>query len=175
WVDQFQYAPNPPVIISQPAGLVTNAGATVQLAVTASGLGQLFYQWRRNQTNTVGVNSPVLTLVDVNRANNGLYSVVVTNVGGSAISSNAAVKVLVPQKFTSPLRLAGGRVMFLSGDADGGSLTSADLAGFTALVSTNLVDWTPLPNALSITNGLLLLQDVNQTNSPARFYRILEP
>ena len=75
---------------------------------------------------------------------------------------------------SAPVVLANGGVLFLSGDADGGSLTAADLSGFTALASTNLTDWVVLSNALSITNGLLMLQDSGQTNFPARFYRILE-
>lgn len=54
------------------------------------------------------------------------------------------------------------------------TLTAADLANFEAQVSTNLVNWVTLPNALSLANGMLQLQDIGSTNSRARFYRILE-
>jgi hypothetical protein len=174
WVDQFVYAPNPPVISVQPVDQTTNAGATVQFRVTASGFAPLTYQWRQNQSNNVGANSSVLTLNSVTRSNNGLYSVFISNAGGNTVSSNALLKVIVPQKFSNGALVANGSVLFFSSDADGGLLTSNDLAGFTAQASSNLVDWITLPGSLSITNGLLLLQDPNQTNYSSRFYRIIE-
>jgi hypothetical protein len=59
-------------------------------------------------------------------------------------------------------------------DADGGLISPTDLANFEAQASTNLLDWGTLTNALSLTNGTLLLQDLDQTNYPARYYRIIE-
>ncbi len=38
----------------------------------------------------------------------------------------------------------------------------------------NLVDWVTLPNALSLTNGMLQLQDSSQSNYNARYYRLVE-
>jgi hypothetical protein len=166
--------PLPPVISLQPVGQTTNAGAIVQFRVTAGGLEPFAYQWRRNESNHVGVNSSALNFTSVGRSNNGVYSVIVSNVGGSVVSSNAVLKVLVAQRFASPVLLANGAVVFVSSDADGGLLAPSDLSAFTALASTNLVDWLTLPGALSLTNGQLLLRDAAQTNHPARFYRILE-
>jgi hypothetical protein len=107
-------------------------------------------------------------------SNNGIYSVLVSNPGGTTLSSNATVKVLVAQKFAPGALLTNGSVIFLSGDSDGGLLTTDDLPGFTAQASSNLVNWVTLPNALSLTNGFLMLQDPAQSNYPARFYRINE-
>jgi len=41
-------------------------------------------------------------------------------------------------------------------------------------VSSNLVDWVTLPGTLTLTNGLLQLQDSYATDAPMRFYRIIE-
>jgi hypothetical protein len=82
--------------------------------------------------------------------------------------------VFVPQRFSTPVSLANGAVLFFSGDADGGTLSSTDLPNFTAEASSNLIDWIALPNVLSVTNGALLLQDPNQAGFSSRFYRILE-
>ena len=41
-------------------------------------------------------------------------------------------------------------------------------------MSSNLVDWVDLTNALSISNGALVLTDAAATNQPIRFYRLLE-
>jgi alpha-tubulin suppressor-like RCC1 family protein len=174
-IANLQIAPLvPPVITLQPMDRTTNAGATVQFTVTATGINPLTYRWQKNGTNSVGINSNVLTLASLTRSNNGSYSVAVSNIGGVTVSSNAILKVLVPQKFSSGALIANGSILFLSGDADGGLLTTNDVAAFTAQGSSNLVDWVNLPNTLSITNGLLLLSDPNQADFPARFYRIIE-
>jgi hypothetical protein len=36
------------------------------------------------------------------------------------------------------------------------------------------VDWVLLSNALIITNGQILMRDVNATNRPVRYYRIVK-
>jgi hypothetical protein len=174
WVDQFVYAPDLPIITAQPVDVITNAGAPVRFQVSATGILPLTYQWRQNGTNGVGGNSSALLLSSATRSNNGLYSVVVSNIGGAIVSSNALLKVIVPQQFSSGALIANGAVMFLAGDADGGVLTTNDLSAFTAQASSNLIDWVNLPNALSITNGLLLLDDPTQAGFPSRFYRIVE-
>ena len=65
-------------------------------------------------------------------------------------------------------------LQFSSTDANGGLLSPADVANFEVQASTNLVDWATLPNALSLTNGILQLQDSGQSNYNARYYRLLE-
>ena len=62
----------------------------------------------------------------------------------------------------------------VSKDADGGLLSSNDLNAFTAEASSNLLTWSMLSNALSLTNGMLLIKDPYQTNFPSRFYRLYE-
>jgi alpha-tubulin suppressor-like RCC1 family protein len=173
WLDQVVYSITPPVIGVQPLGFTTNVGAPAQLSVTASGLAPLTYQWIQNQTNFVGSGS-VLSFPAATRTNNGTYYINVSNGGGSTTSSNAIIKVVVPQKFSGVTTLNNGTVLFFSGDSDGGLLTTNDLSAFTAQASSNLFDWVTLPNALSITNGLLMLQDPAQTTFSSRFYRIIE-
>jgi len=56
----------------------------------------------------------------------------------------------------------------------GGILSAADLANLEVQVSTNLVDWATLPDALTLTNGAIQLQDTGATNQPMRFYRTIE-
>ena len=166
-------AVTPLTIVSQPSSLTTNLGASVVLTVTALGQAELNYQWWHNGA-PVGSNSPVLPLANIVRAQAGVYYVTVTNGTGSAISSNAIVKVLVPQILGKPTLLPNGSLQLTSTDVGGGTLTDADLANFEAQASTNLVNWVTLSNGLSLTNGMLQLQDSGQTNYPARYYRIIE-
>ncbi|MDR3456038.1 MAG: immunoglobulin domain-containing protein [Verrucomicrobiae bacterium] len=173
FVDQFAFVAGPPIITNQPNSVVVNAGANVTLSVAAVGAPQLKYQWWKDG-NAVGGNSPVLAMNNVSRANAGNYCVTVTNLAGSVTSSTAAVRVVAPQLLGSPQLLPDGSLQLIATDANGGTLTDADLPNFEAQASSDLVNWTTLPDALSLTNGRLQLQDTSRTNFTTRFYRIIE-
>jgi hypothetical protein len=70
--------------------------------------------------------------------------------------------------------LPDGSLLFNVFTANGNSLTLTDPASVTFEASSNLVDWIPLTNALTLTNGSALLADPNATNSAARFYRLMK-
>jgi photosystem II stability/assembly factor-like uncharacterized protein len=167
------YTP-PLAITSQPQGQVVMAGTNVNLFVGAVGLPPLSYQWKKNSANQPGATQPNYALSNVARVDAGTYSVVVSNSTGSVLSSNAVVRVLVPERLAAPVQLPGGGLQLLFADADGGALlTTNDIATFTVEASTNLVNWFPITNVLSVTNGMMLFKDTT-TNYPARFYRVLE-
>jgi subtilase family serine protease len=90
--------PSPPVIIMQPANQTAVAGTTVQFTVAALGSKPFFYQWSFNGTNNpiVGATNATLTLSDVQLTNAGIYAVVITNLFGSTLSSNATLTVNLP-------------------------------------------------------------------------------
>jgi hypothetical protein len=169
------YIYTPPLVINtQPQSQVVPAGTNIQLMVSAAGLPPLSYQWRKNGSNSVGATTATLSLSSVTRLEAGTYSVIVSNSIGSLPSSNAIIRVLVPERFAEPVLLPGNTVQLSFADADGGALiTTNDLPSFEVQVTTNLVNWTVLTNALSITNGTVLFQDTI-TNAPMRFYRVRE-
>ncbi|MDB6028590.1 MAG: regulator of chromosome condensation, partial [Verrucomicrobiales bacterium] len=68
----------PPSITTQPQGQTANQGTPVTLTVGATG-SLLSYQWRLNGTNVAGATASALTFGSVQSANEGTYSVVVTN------------------------------------------------------------------------------------------------
>jgi hypothetical protein len=174
WVDQFVYIPSPPTITSQPVSQTVFYGSNVTFSVSAVGIGPLTYQWLKNGTNAGLPAASSMTLNNVSRAARGAYSCVVSNLGGATPSSNAVLYVLVPQKFGTPTLLPDGSVFFYSFDADFGYIPDSDLAGFELLASTNLSNWVTVPNAISVSGGILYIQDPQQGNYPARFYRIVE-
>ena len=104
----------------------------------------------------------------------GHYSIRVTATGFAEYTATAVVQVNVPQLLGSPQLLPDGSLQLTSVDANGGQLQPSDLPNFEAQASTDLVNWTTLPNALSLTNGVLQLQDATRTNYTTRFYRIVE-
>jgi len=101
----------PPKITLQPLSQTNVGGTTVTLAVTATGTAPLSYQWQVDGINLVdgtmvngdiisGSTTTNLTISNVQTNDNGNYTVIVTNYGGSVTSSNAVLKVV-----TSPLIL----------------------------------------------------------------------
>ena len=162
-----------PMIFSQPLEQIVTAGDNATLTVTASGAPALNYQWWKEGAPLPGATASSLTLFNVNRADAGSYSVTVSNSFGAVISRDAGVHVRVPQRFLTPEVLPGGMVRLWFRDRDGGTITPADLTSFTVEASTNLIDWTPLPNLpLLNPSGLLYADDLISGDSPMRFYRV---
>ena len=65
----------------------------------ATGDAPLSYQWRFGGVNLAGATGATLTLTNLQAANAGLYSVVVTNFFGSATSTNATLTLKSPPSF----------------------------------------------------------------------------
>ena len=85
----------PPAITVQPTNETVNVGATATFTVNATGTAPLIYQWYFNQTNLLaGATNALLTLANAQLTNGGSYSVTVTNLFGSATSSNAVLAVV---------------------------------------------------------------------------------
>jgi subtilisin-like proprotein convertase family protein len=89
------------VITSGPADQTVLNGADVQFSVEAAGTPPLSYQWYFDETNALeGQTSTALHLTAVNPADSGTYSVIVSNVYGTA-QSTARLIVAVPTTILS--------------------------------------------------------------------------
>jgi len=103
----------PPGIVSQPADLSVEVGARATNQVAATGTTPLSYQWRRNQTALPGRTQSSIVFTNVQVADAGDYTVVVTNVVGSVTSRVARLNVYgldaninFEGKQTAPVRLS---------------------------------------------------------------------
>ena len=89
----------PPIITTQPLSRTNNANTTAAFSVTATSVLPLSYQWQQNSTNLInggkfsGATNSTLTINTVSSNEAAIYSVIVTNLAGSATSSNAALTV----------------------------------------------------------------------------------
>ncbi|HYL71983.1 MAG TPA: hypothetical protein VEY89_11845 [Candidatus Dormibacteraeota bacterium] len=84
----------PPVITSQPADASIRAGQTATFSVLASGSAPLAYQWRKNGAAIAGATAAAYTTAAAATSDTGaMFSVVVSNVAGSATSRNALLTV----------------------------------------------------------------------------------
>lgn len=98
-----------PRFLAQPWSVVTDAGDDASFTVTVSGTAPISYQWSHNGTNLEGGTSATLLLAKVQPAQEGGYSVVVSNDFGSVTSLVATLTVRVPLAITrQPESLVAG-------------------------------------------------------------------
>jgi hypothetical protein len=83
-----------PLILIQPQSQTVLFGQSVTFSVTVSGSQPLSFQWRFNGSNVLGATSSTYALQSVQPANQGSYSVLVSNMFGFTNSSNAALQVV---------------------------------------------------------------------------------
>ncbi len=83
-----------PTITQQPADQTVGEGQTATFTVGATGSGTLGYQWQKNQSDIGGATSSSYTTPVLTSADSGsLYRCVVTNIYGTATSSEALLRV----------------------------------------------------------------------------------
>ena len=165
----------PPLVSAQPAGQVTGSGSNVTLNATVLGTG-LAYQWYRDGVTLAGATNSSLTVTNTRRADGGIYTLNIFNEVSTLVTSNALVRVRVPQNVRPPQRLGNGQFRLLFNDQDGGLPGALDLPFFEVQVSTNLnsTNWTAFTNGFTLTNGMIQFDDTQATNHPQRFYRVIE-
>ena len=118
---QFEVSvPTAPTIVSQPQSLTAHPGDNAVFSVTAGGSQPISYQWYFN-TNIVLTNetSSMLTLVNVQPGDAGVYSVMVSNLVTSVASADAVLTVntnpVAPSFTSQPVSqvvLTGGTAIF---------------------------------------------------------------
>jgi uncharacterized delta-60 repeat protein len=134
-----------PLLTSQPASLVTNAGQTVAFAVTAIGSAPFSFQWFKDGValsdggNLSGAQSPTLLLSNALGGNAGSYQLVLTNLWGAQTSAVATLTVLDPVILTNPLSQ--------SAQAGQAITLSVAVAGTTPLSFQWRKNAAPLPGA----------------------------
>jgi hypothetical protein len=90
------FTPTQPSIIDQPADQTVTVGQSTSFSVSASGTPPLMYQWSFDGTNIAGATNTTITLNNLQFANAGYYGVLVSNLAGSILSSNAVLTVDAP-------------------------------------------------------------------------------
>lgn len=155
----------PAEILTDPQHQTVGAGQDVTFNVTATGTAPLAYQWRYFGTNLPAAISSSFTQTNVQVADSGDYSVVVTNVAGSVTSSVATLVVVapVPGEFGLIERLPDGSLQL--------RWEGHPVFTYTLETSTNLWFWTTLAEVVS-SNTMFEFTDLAGTNGPLRFYRL---
>lgn len=98
---QLTVLPRAPTITLQPISQVVSAGADVLFSVQADGGGDLQYQWKKNGVAITGATSTTYGIAQAQIDDEAIYSVAVSNAGGSIVSEAASLTVLVAPAITS--------------------------------------------------------------------------
>jgi hypothetical protein len=184
-----------PIIIDQPTNETATVGSNVTFGVTASG-GGLAYQWLFNGTSVASNSIPggtaqSLTLTNVQTTNAGTYWVIITNLAGGVLSSNATLTIApvsagevaaerradVPYLAALP-GSAQATVFITSASVASNTITLVypGLANHTYIVqfkaTIDAPEWTSLATNMPAADGACTCQDAT-TNGSSRFYRIL--
>jgi len=85
-----------PFFTAQPASILAAPGATAIFSVGVSGTAPYAFQWNYNGSPILGANTPFYVVTDAQTANEGGYSVTVTNLDGSVTSAAATLTVATP-------------------------------------------------------------------------------
>lgn len=83
-----------PTITNQPADLTIAEGQTATFTVSATGSAPLVYQWMKGGVNINGATGATYSIANATAANNGDYTVKVSNGTGDATSTEATLTVL---------------------------------------------------------------------------------
>jgi len=150
-----------PVILQQPVPFTNSIGTSNAFAVTVSGSAPFQFQWfQTGNALAAGTNNPlILPVLQIDQA--GDYSVAVTNLFGSTISSNALLTVAVPLTNSPPVIISNQFSFYLTGTPG---------STFVVETSTNLQTWQPLATNQFGTNAFLFVDPAAATN-PSLFYR----
>ena len=158
----------PPVIITQPLSRTNNTASAATFSVVVYSVSALSYQWQENGTNLAnggkisGATNSTLTIMSVSYHEVAIYSVRVTNLGGSVTSSNAVLTVIPPPPMGLQI-LAGYPVLTLYGTGNNFMVQYN-----SNLSDTNWVNWFTITNLPSSPYNFL---DASGVGEPARFYR----
>lgn len=108
----------PPSVVEQPKAVSVVAGEAVTLSVVADGTPPLTYQWKRGTTVLEGATEATYTVAASTTADEGDYTVVITNGAGSKTSNVAKVSVLdaIPGLFATGVDDA--RTVLVDGTVD---------------------------------------------------------
>ena len=153
---------SPPVITVQPTAQTVSPGFNVIFNPLVAGMPPFSYQWQFNSNNVSGATNATLTLTNVQPADAGNYSVVVTNVFGTATSSNALLTVI---PVITATQVSGSLILSWPASDSGFNLESTD--------NLTTPNWTAVGASVT-TDGITDTVTISISGTQ-QFYRLHHP
>ncbi|MBI1319782.1 MAG: hypothetical protein GC168_12670 [Candidatus Hydrogenedens sp.] len=154
----LQVSDAPITVAVQPTSATRYVGESATFTVTASGgVGDLLYQWRRNQgqgfENIEGATGATLVLDDLALADAGSYRCVVSDEAGHSVPSFSALLTVVP-------RLTIVKQPLSAAAYTGSNVTFS--VGFTGGIGTISYQWFRNNNFVGTNSSQLVLTDIDE-------------
>lgn len=143
-----------PYLTRQPQAVVANPGESVTFTAQAIGSLPLGYQWLKDGAPLSGATSTSLTFDSAQAANEGLYSLVVSNAAGTVTTAAARLTVGLPG-------------VYGTGVADDGSLLEPGVIDTHYRLVTSADETAPGPDAWVLNDGWPIQAGVWMLNGPA--------
>ncbi len=137
-----------PTITSQPQSQSLIRGGRAVFTVLAQGAASLLYQWRKNGAVILGATNSGFVLENLQFADAGIYSVLVSNSQSTAISADAGLSVNPPQggdldySFYSGSSI-NGNISSLAVQSDGKIVIGGSFSTVSGAVRRNLARLNP--------------------------------
>jgi len=149
-------APGPPVLTMQPQGRTVPPGhSNVTFTAWGTGSKPFYYRWRFNGTNLPGATSPNLVFTNVQLAQAGAYSVVVSNVSGVTTSVVAMLNVEEASPLLNVAASSGGRSAIITWDSTNASSSQVEFGFTTSYGVVTPEDVRPVTNHSVLLSGLV--------------------
>jgi len=151
-----------PTLITSPTGQVAWTGTSISFQAAATGCLPLVYQWFFNETNPLpAATDPILCLTNLQPAQAGGYSVLVTNTMG-AVTSAVAMLAVTPPTVTNSTEAALRAALAVGGTVSFSSSGTITLANTVELARDTVLDGTGQEVTLSGNNsGRVFFVDTN--------------
>ncbi len=152
----------PPAITDDPTNRTVLQNDPVTFFASATGTAPLAYQWHKDGINIPGANSASFSLAAAQVSDEGAYSVVVTNLGGSATSLPAMLTVNTSFVLFAPTVRGDGAFEF--------RLLGRSNRNYTVEYTTDFSGWTNVTN-VTLSSAQATVIDPSASNASSRFYR----
>ncbi len=160
-----------PWLAAEPVDIQVRLGGTAEFGVAAGGIPEPAYAWLRDgvglaeDARITGIHQPMLTISGVTLADEGLYSVLVTNAVGAVESRAAALNVVTATLEAYTVRADGAFTMAMDDLLPG--------RVYRIYLSTDLEHWTLMLEVRN-TAGAFVFADGLAAGVPHRFYTVRE-
>ena len=157
-----------PTVATAPVSQTNYAGRSATFTVLAYSTAPISYQWYSSVSGALtGQTNATLTLTNLQPAQAGAYSVMVTNALGGGSSAAATLTVVTPG-ISHPAMFPDGHFGFVAGGIPG---TACQVRASAALTGP----WITLTNLTVGTNGVIVFEDLTAPPPQTQFYQTVFP
>lgn len=153
---------HPPIITVQPVSELTiDLGQPASFSVSAIGQTPFTYQWQKNGVNIANATKRIFSIPSTVLADAGSYRVIISNMGGTATSSAAALTIICPPTQVIVVAYTNDFATLIMTGADGFKYALQGSSAVGPAVWVNLVTNT----------APFIFKDSENSGAPRRFYR----